>query len=149
MSQSEETAETTGDISITCVFYERAGSQEADEYVEIRNGGSVVVQLENWTLRDEPSQVFAFPNDVMEPRQVCRVYTSEYHPEWCGLSCISGSAIWSNGVIVGTCGVCRVIQSISTATGPGFLQSTTALRFVSSRSMMRTQKPRDLTSPRL
>jgi len=32
----------------------------------------------------------------MQPGQVCRVYTNEYHPEWCGFSFGSGSAIWNN-----------------------------------------------------
>jgi hypothetical protein len=47
-------------------------------------------------LRDEANHVFTFPNYLMEPGQVCRVYTNEYHPEWCGFSYGSGSAIWSN-----------------------------------------------------
>jgi beta-N-acetylhexosaminidase len=37
-----------------------------------------------------------FPSHVMEPGQTCRVYTNEYHPEWCGFSYGSGSAIWNN-----------------------------------------------------
>jgi hypothetical protein len=40
--------------------------------------------------------VFTFPNYLTEPGQVCWVYTNEYHPEWCGFSYGSGSAIWNN-----------------------------------------------------
>jgi hypothetical protein len=33
----------------------------------------------------------------MEPGKVCRIYTNENHPEWCGFNYGSGSAIWNNG----------------------------------------------------
>ena len=33
----------------------------------------------------------------MQPGQVCRVYTDEVHPEWCGLSFGYGkSGVWNN-----------------------------------------------------
>jgi hypothetical protein len=32
----------------------------------------------------------------MQPGQVCRVYTNEFHPEWCGFNYGRGSAIWNN-----------------------------------------------------
>jgi hypothetical protein len=32
----------------------------------------------------------------MGPGKVGRVYTNEYHPEWCGFNYGSGSAIWNN-----------------------------------------------------
>jgi len=40
--------------------------------------------------------VFTFPNFSIQPNQTCRVYTNESHPEWCGFSYGSGSAIWNN-----------------------------------------------------
>jgi len=72
-----------------------AGDQEPDEYVEIRNDDTQPVQLNGWTLRNSGSHVFTFPNHLMQPGQVCRVYTNEDHPEWCGFSYGSESAIWN------------------------------------------------------
>ena len=33
---------------------------------------------------------------MIQPGQECRIYTNEFHPEWCGFSYGSGSAIWNN-----------------------------------------------------
>jgi hypothetical protein len=89
---------TTGDIRITNIFYDGVVStSEPDEYVEIRNYDSVPIQLQNWTLRDIADHIFTFPNYVMQPDEVCRIYTNEVHPESCGFSYGSGSAIWNNG----------------------------------------------------
>ncbi len=86
------------------IFYDGAGSSEPDEYVVIRNAGGQSVNLGGWTLRDEANRVFTFPAFTMTPGQVCRVYTNEEHPEWCGFNYGSGSAIWNNG---GDCAVLR------------------------------------------
>ena len=89
---------TTGNVVITDLFYDGVeGRQEPDEYVEIRNDDDRAIQLSGWTLRDEANHVFTFPSHVMQPGERCRVYTNEYHPEWCGFSYGSGSAIWNNG----------------------------------------------------
>jgi phosphatidylserine/phosphatidylglycerophosphate/cardiolipin synthase-like enzyme len=88
---------STGTVVITDIFYDGVeGSQEPDEYVEIRNDDSVAIQLQNWTLRDEANHAFTFPSYLMQPGQTCRIYTNENHPEWCGFSYGSGSAIWNN-----------------------------------------------------
>jgi len=79
------------------IFYDGAGSQEPDEHVDIRNADTQPIQLNGWTLRDEANHVFAFPRFVMQPGQVCRVYTNEDHPEWYGFNYGSGLAIWDNG----------------------------------------------------
>ena len=58
--------------------------------------------LTGWHLDSErgaaSGQVFHFPQGfVMQPGQVCRVYTDEVHPEWCGLSFGYGkSGVWNN-----------------------------------------------------
>lgn len=44
----------------------------------------------------QPHHLFTFPGHVMQPGQVCRGYTDEYHTEWCGSSYGSGAAIWNN-----------------------------------------------------
>ena len=75
---------------------------EPDEYVEITNQGTVAQDLTGWRLDSErgaaSGQVFHFPAGfVMQPGQVCRVYTDELHPEWCGLSFeYRKSGVWSN-----------------------------------------------------
>jgi hypothetical protein len=75
---------------------------EPDEYVEITNQGTVAQDLTGWRLDSErgaaPGQVFGFPAGfVMQPGQVCRVYTDEVHPGWRGLSLGYGrSGVWSN-----------------------------------------------------
>jgi competence protein ComEC len=98
---------TTGDIDIINIFYDGAGSQEPDEYVEIKNVDTKAIQLSGWTLRDIADHVYTFPNYVMQPGQVCRVYTNENHPEWCGFNYGSGSAIWNNS---GDCAYLRDSQ---------------------------------------
>jgi competence protein ComEC len=100
------TPPATPDIVITNIFYDGAGQAEPDEYVEIKNNGGSPQQLEDWTLRDTANHVFTFPNYSIHPGEVCRVYTNEYHPEWCGFDYASGSAIWNNG------GDCAYLQDI-------------------------------------
>jgi hypothetical protein len=41
--------------------------------------------------------VFTFPFHLIQPGRVCRIYTNEDHPEWCGFNYGSSSAIWNNG----------------------------------------------------
>jgi competence protein ComEC len=88
--------EPPGNIVITTVFYDGSMPNDADEYVEIRNNDSRSIQLEGWTLRDAVSHVFTFPNFLMAPAQICRVYTNENHPETCGFNYGSGTGIWNN-----------------------------------------------------
>jgi competence protein ComEC len=83
-------------VKITNIFYDGAGTTEADEYVEIQNEDTLPVQLQGWSLSDESNHVFDFPAYLMQPGQVCRVYTNEDHPEWCGFNFGSGEAIWNN-----------------------------------------------------
>jgi len=91
-------------VVIVNVFYDGAGANEPDEYVEIRNDGGTAAQLFNWTLSDESAHVFSFPDFNLQPGQTCRIYTNENHPEWCGFSYGSGAAIWNNG---GDCATLR------------------------------------------
>ena len=88
---------TSGNVQITNLFYDGVvSSSEPDEYVEIKNVDNVAINLQNWTLRDIANHVFTFPTFVIQPNQTCRVYTNQNHPEWCGFSYGSGSAIWNN-----------------------------------------------------
>ena len=87
---------TSGNVNIIDIFYDGSGSAEPDEFVTIRNDDSFSIQLEDWTLRDIANHVFVFPDFVMQPGQVCRVYTNEYHSLSCGFNYENGWAIWNN-----------------------------------------------------
>lgn len=102
------TTAAPGNVLITTIFYDGNGSQEPDEYVEIRNDGGQAVQLQNWTLRDIANHVYTFPAYLMQPGQTCRVYTNEVHPEWCNFNYGSGVAIWNN---TGDCAYVRDMNS--------------------------------------
>jgi hypothetical protein len=74
---------------------------EGDEYAEIKNLGETV-NLQGWRLNaGDPGQDFYFPDFSMAPGQVCRVYTDEVHPEYCGFSFESETELWKN---TGDCG---------------------------------------------
>jgi len=83
-------------IVITTIFYHGVIPQQPDEYVEIKNNDTFAIQLGNWTLSDAANHVFTFPSFVIQPGQVCRIYTNENHPEWCGFNYGSGLPIWSD-----------------------------------------------------
>lgn len=89
-------ANTTGDVEIIYGFYDGVEQGEPDEYIEIRNNDSYAVQLQDWTLRGRAGVVYTFPYLALQPGQVCRVYTNEYHAQWCGLIIESNSGVWSN-----------------------------------------------------
>ena len=92
-------AEEPGNVVIADIFYNGVkGNTEPDEYVEIRNDDVVAIQLKGWTLKDKANHQFTFPEYIIEPGEICRVYTNEYHPEWCNFNYVfSNSAIWNNG----------------------------------------------------
>ena len=97
-----------GQVEISTIFYNgKIGNTEPDEYVEISNN-IAAVQLEGWTLKDKANHRFVFPAFELNPGQVCRVYTNQDHPEWCGFSFqFDESAIWNNG---GDCGYLLDVQ---------------------------------------
>ena len=89
---------TTGFVTIGKLSMCGTGSGEADEYVEIANDNIYdifPIQLKDWTLEDEEHNLFTFPSFLIYPGQTCRVYTNEYHPEWCGFSFGSDTEIWN------------------------------------------------------
>ena len=90
-------------IEISFIFYDGVVPYvESDEYAQITNSGTGVTDLQGWRLNaGDPGQDFVFPSYNIQPGQSCRVYTNEYHPESCGFSFGSSSALWSNS---GDCG---------------------------------------------
>jgi len=93
---SETPVPVTGDIAIQSIFYDGTGSTEPDEYVVIENVDDHAVNVQSWTLRDNADHVFTFPAFIMQAGQVCRVYTNQDHPEWCGFNYRSAGGIWNN-----------------------------------------------------
>jgi hypothetical protein len=84
------------DPSAGCCTYERI---EPDEYVVIKNLGLGSQDMTGWLLKNisKPTPVFKFPNFVIGPGEIIRVYTDEYHPETGALTFYYGYGdIWSN-----------------------------------------------------
>ena len=88
--------QTNGSINIAYIFYDGEGRREPDEYVEIQNNDSQPIQVQGWTVQDLAGHSLIIPYLVMQPGQLCRIYTNEQHAQWCGLSYQRGSAIWNN-----------------------------------------------------
>ncbi len=86
----------SGDVQIIEVFYDGSGLGEADEYVAIENMDTQAIQLQDWTLSDRAGHKFTFPNYLIQPGKVCRIYTNQHRPAWCGFNYGSGSPIWNN-----------------------------------------------------
>jgi phosphatidylserine/phosphatidylglycerophosphate/cardiolipin synthase-like enzyme len=93
-----------GNVVIFNIHFDGAGSVEPDEHVDLRNDDTVPIQLSGWTLTDAAAHTFTFPSYTLQPGEVCRVYTDEVHPEWCGFNYASSTAIWNNG---GDCAILR------------------------------------------
>jgi len=87
---------TSGRVSIVAIHYDGTGNSEPDEYIAFQNVDSFLIQIKGWTMRDDNGHVFTFPTFLMQPGQVCRVYTDEFHPDWCGFTYRNSFAIWNN-----------------------------------------------------
>jgi len=85
-------------ITITNVFYDGTkGSAEPDEYVEIKNTGSLPVDLTDWVLQDPKGKdEYKWEGFTMQPGQVIRVYTNEVHADTGSFTFGSSRAIWAN-----------------------------------------------------
>jgi micrococcal nuclease len=97
--EQEEPPSENVDVRITKIFYDGLVYRtESDEYVEIKNMGSESVDLAGWRIVDidEGYPSLTFPSYTLEPGEIIRVYTNEYHPEYGGFSFGSGKAVWNN-----------------------------------------------------
>lgn len=102
-----------GNIAIITINRYGSGSQEPDEYVEIKNLDTKRIQVQGWTLRDIANHIYTFPAFIMEPNMICRVYTNQYQPTYCGFSYGSNAAIWNN---TNDCGYLRNSAGIEKST---------------------------------
>jgi len=98
--QAEDTDEPAPDVQIECIVYQGTEYEtEGDEYVQIKNYGTVGQDLLGWTLAklNDTEHAFTFPlSFLLEPGMSIRVYTNEIHPEWGGFSFESEESIWTN-----------------------------------------------------
>jgi subtilase family protein/lamin tail-like protein len=85
-------------VVVTDVFFNgRASAAEPDEYVELQNQGTLPQDMGGWRIANvRGGQTYAFSGVTMQPGQICRLYTNEVHPEWCGLSWQKPTAQWNN-----------------------------------------------------
>jgi uncharacterized repeat protein (TIGR01451 family) len=86
----------TANVVITDLLAYGAGGVYPGEYVEIGNLDTKPVSLEDWTLHNAAHRVFTFPDYVIQPGQLCRIYTDEDRPEWCGFNLGSDAAVWND-----------------------------------------------------
>jgi Lamin Tail Domain len=78
------------------ICYER---NEPDEYVVIKNLSTCYQDMTGWSLKNisRPSPTFIFPQFLIYPGQILRVYTDEYHEESGGFNFNWGHGdLWSN-----------------------------------------------------
>ncbi|MEN8098488.1 MAG: lamin tail domain-containing protein [Chloroflexota bacterium] len=89
---------STGKIVIQEIHYDgTVSAKEPDEYVSIVNRDSVTIDLGDWRLCDKIGNCFTFPTFHISPGQECRIYTNEFHSEWCEFSFReTGTDIWNN-----------------------------------------------------
>ena len=79
------------------VFDGRVPVTEADEYVEFQNQGSLPQNMSAWRISSvRGGQTYPFGTLTMQPGQICRLYTNEIHPEWCGLNWARATPMWTN-----------------------------------------------------
>lgn len=87
----------TGNIDITTIVYDFDGTSQPNEYVEIKNVDNKAINLLDWRLHDYGDRhSFTFPQLVMQPNQVCRIYTN-VDTGLCGLSFGNEASIWNDG----------------------------------------------------
>jgi subtilisin family serine protease len=73
------------------------GAAEPNEYVEFQNQGSLPQNMGGWRLTSlRGAQTYFFSGLTMQPGQICRLYTNEVHPEWCGLNWAKNTGQWNN-----------------------------------------------------
>lgn len=85
-------------VVLTDVFFNgKATAAEPDEYVEFQNQGALLQDMSGWRIASvRGAQTYFFSGLTMQAGQICRLYTNEVHPEWCGLSWGKATAQWNN-----------------------------------------------------
>ena len=90
-------AAPAANVVLTEVSFNGVGPTEPGEYVEFQNQGSLPQNMAGWRIASvRGAQTYFFNALTMQPGQICRLYTNEVHPEWCGLSWAKTTAQWNN-----------------------------------------------------
>lgn len=87
------------DVQIHRIWYKGTFFRnEANEFVEIRNTGDSNLNLYGWVLKDitDGYPTFKFPDYVLGPGSLARVYTNEKNEAWDRLSFEYNKPIWNN-----------------------------------------------------
>lgn len=87
----------TGNIDISTIVYDFDGTSQPNEYVEIKNVDTKAINLLDWRLHDYGDKhSFTFPQLVMQPGQICRIYTN-VNTGLCGLNFGNAASVWNDG----------------------------------------------------
>ncbi|MDJ0509097.1 MAG: lamin tail domain-containing protein [Crocosphaera sp.] len=87
----------TSKVGIADIFYDGNWDiQKADQYIEISNQGSSIIDLSGWQIKSlEKSKKFVFPTGTnLQAGQTIKVYTNQVHPESGGFSFGQDWGIW-------------------------------------------------------
>jgi hypothetical protein len=85
-------------VVLTDLFFNgTVSAAEPDEYLEFQNQGTLPQDMSGWKLASvRGAQTFSFSGLTMQPGQICRLYTNQVHPAWCGLSWAKLTGQWNN-----------------------------------------------------
>ena len=84
-------------LAITYIEYDPPGSDQAGEYVRVRNGTGADVDMTGWTLRDAGNKhVFTFPAFTLAPGAEVQIWTRGGAADAANLFFGSRGAIWNN-----------------------------------------------------
>lgn len=84
------------DFSITEISLD--GDTLNDEYVDVTNGGSSIVDLSGFTLEDEAGYTYTFPDSFgLDAGSTVRVHTGEGDDSTTDLYWGRGAGVWNNG----------------------------------------------------
>jgi subtilisin family serine protease len=88
----------TANVVLTDLFANgKVGPAEPDEHVEFQNQGALAQDMTGWRIGSvRGAQTYVFSGLTLQPGQICRLYTNEAHPEWCGQSWGKATAQWNN-----------------------------------------------------
>ncbi len=98
-------------MRISFIFYDGVVPDvESDEYAQITNNGSGIVDLQGWRLNaGDPGQDFSFPSYIIKPDKSCQDHTNETL-NLVGLALGAGLLF---GITAGIEGICITTKVIS------------------------------------
>lgn len=96
----KEAQTTKISLKIVNINYESKNENDNEnpnvEWVEIKNTGSTSINLKGFSLEDRANHKFVFPNFILAPGKIVKVYSGEGTPNSSSLYWGSNTAIWNN-----------------------------------------------------